>query len=91
MKKGKEMVERTITLNDILKVMRESAKISVYDENDDFIVSVECEKAKKYLSRIILRREVEKIEGEDRYIIAIKLKEKGQPQPEKQETGEEND
>lgn len=60
------METRKITLRDLLTVIEEKENIALYktyDEGRKFIVNIECENAKKYLSKDILDNEVETVEG----------------------------
>lgn len=60
------METRKITLRDLLTVTGEKENIALYkacDERKRFIVNIECESAKKYLSKDILDDEVEIVEG----------------------------
>ncbi len=71
------MKERIITLRDILRVTKEEENICLNDEEGEFVVNIKSEKAKRYLSRIILGKEVEKVEGISGNNIKVTLK-KGQ-------------
>lgn len=60
------METRKITLRDLLTVTGEKENIALYKacvEGKRFIVNIECESAKKYLSKDILDDEVEIVEG----------------------------
>lgn len=96
------MVRKMITLSDILNVTGARERICLYNEEGTFIVNIESEKAKKYISGRILNREVEKIEGrsgeESRNVscILVTLKKRKEIkteslEAESQETGREDD
>lgn len=60
------MEERKITLRGLLTVFGEKENIAIYEAYDKerkFIVNIECENARKYLSKDTLNRVVEIAEG----------------------------
>ena len=74
------METRKITLSDLLTVIGEKENIALYkacDEGKRFIVNIECESAKKYLSKDILDDEVEIVEGVCSKGVKITLKREG--------------
>lgn len=74
------METRKITLRDLLTVTEEKENIALYktcDKGKKFIVNIECESAKKYLSKDILDGEVGIVEGVCRNGIKIIMKKEG--------------